>query len=81
MRPSPTAVSSASVERFGVYEYGRDDLGLHDEQQVGAWAQMVLTLYAYPVTGLDDVTMLPAIAPESWRVFNDVLDVMSSLGS
>jgi hypothetical protein len=69
------ALSAASIQRYGVYEYGRDDLGLVDEAAVGAWVQTVLVMYAYPVTGLDDVTMLPAIAPQSWAAWRDVLSI------
>lgn len=70
------AQSSASIQRYGVYEYGRDDLGLVDEAAVGAWVQTVLVMYAYPVTGLDEITMLPAIAAQSWAAWRDVLSVM-----
>jgi hypothetical protein len=69
------AISTASVSRFGVYEYGRTDLGLLNEQQVGAWAQTVLELYAYPITGLDDIAMLPAVDARSWAVWAAVLSV------
>lgn len=70
------AQSNASIERFGAYEYSRDDLGLDTDPQVGDWVSTVLTMYAFPLLGLEDVTMLPGIAADSWNVWRDVLDVI-----
>jgi hypothetical protein len=70
-----TAQSNASIERFGVYDYSRDDLGLADDTQVAQWANELLMLYAYPILGLDDIAMQPGIAADSWRVWEDVLNV------
>ena len=68
--------SLASIERFGAYEYSRDDLGVETDTLAAKWAADVLLLYAFPILGLDDITMLPGIADDSWNVWNDVLEVM-----
>lgn len=70
-----TAASSASVGRFGPYEYSRTDLGLSTDVQVGAWANAVLSLYAFPAVILEAVTMRPALAPSSWDLWPLVLGV------
>lgn len=71
-----TAISQSSIERYGFrYDYKRTDLGLANDAQVGAWAQVVLELYAYPQISLADITMRPAIDARSWEVFASVLGV------
>ncbi|MET0767364.1 MAG: hypothetical protein ABWY50_06955 [Aeromicrobium sp.] len=76
-----TAESLSSQERYGRYDYKRTDLGLNDDVQAAQWASDLLTIYAYPQTGLEDVTMLPALDPASWDLwpvlFN--LDLVSDL--
>jgi hypothetical protein len=68
-----TSISQASIDKYGPYEYGRTDLGLADDGQVGQWAALVLQLYAYPQVVLADVTMQPRLAAEPWKCWKDVL--------
>jgi hypothetical protein len=69
------AQSLASIERYGRYDYSRDDLGLADDAQVAKWVTDLLVLYAYPLLGLDDVTMLPGIAADSATCWREVLSL------
>lgn len=67
------ALSQGSMDHFGPYPYQRTDLGLADDAQALTWAQFVVSLYAFPQIGVDNVTMLPAIDPASWTVWSTVL--------
>jgi hypothetical protein len=77
---SQHAISPASVGRYGVYEYQRTDLGLESDAQAAEWAADVLRIYAWPQIALDDVTMLPAVAPDSWACWVDVLGLETFVG-
>jgi hypothetical protein len=70
-----TAVSESSVAKYGPYEYKRTDLGLATDAQAAEWATHVLQLYAWPQITLDDVTMRPALAPQSWECWAVVLGI------
>lgn len=65
--------NAASVDTYGPYQYQRTDLGLADDVQVGTWATKVVELYSFPQIGLNDVTMVPAVDPASWDVWESVL--------
>ena len=67
------AISASSVDRFGEYDYKRTDLGLADDSQAAQWAADLLTVYAFPQSGLEDVTMRPALDPASWSLWPLVL--------
>jgi hypothetical protein len=66
--------SDSSVDRYGVYDFRRTDLGLADDAQVGAWATKVVELYAFPQVALSDVTMLPGVDAASAAIWSTVLD-------
>jgi hypothetical protein len=68
-----TATVPASIDRYGWYDYKRTDLGLEHDAQAGEWANVVVTLYAFPQIGLEDVTLRPDVAPDSWAAWAAVL--------
>jgi hypothetical protein len=68
-----TVRSDSSIARYGEYDYQRTDLGLATDLLVSGWATYVLNLYAVPQVTLDHVTMVPAVSPASWEVFDRVL--------
>jgi hypothetical protein len=75
-RPDVTpahALSVASINRYGRFDYARTDLGVATDAQAADWAATLLRLYAYPQISIADVTMQPAIAAASWQVFAGVL--------
>jgi hypothetical protein len=67
------AKSAASIAAHGGYEttVNRTDLGLADDIQVGAWAQQLIVLFAYPQAALNRVVVQPAVHGETtgalWR--------------
>lgn len=69
------ALSTASISRYGRYDFTRTDLDLASDGQVATWVQIVLQQYAYPQVSLNDVTSRPAIAPQSWDCWRQVLAV------
>jgi len=69
------AMSTASISRYGRFDYERTDLGLADDVQAGQWAETVLRLYAFPQIALADITMRPSISPRSWETWAGVLGV------
>lgn len=68
-----SAISQASVDTYGRYDYTRTDLGLNTDAQAAAWATALVQLYAYPTVTLDDVTMVPAIDPQPWKPWKAIL--------
>lgn len=71
-----TATEQASVDAYGPYEYQRTDLGLVTDPWVTTWAADVVRASAWPRIVLEDVTLLPAIAPQSWDLWPLVLDLL-----
>jgi hypothetical protein len=69
------ALSQASIDRYGGYEYKRTDLGISTDIQVAEWAEYVVVLYAFPQISLSDVTMQPSLIARSWEVWNGVLGI------
>jgi hypothetical protein len=69
------AISTASIERYGRYDYSQTDLGVRDDAQAAEWARVVLRLYAYPQISLADVTMRPALAADSGALWAELLAV------
>lgn len=68
--PVQTAINTASVGRYGRYDYERTDLGVATDTQAGEWARLLLQLYAFPQIALADVTFRPALDPQSWQVWS-----------
>jgi hypothetical protein len=73
--PVEHASSSASITRFGRYEFSRTDLGVETDAQAGAWANAVLELSAYPRQSLEGVTLRPDAEARSWEAWAAVLGV------
>lgn len=72
---SQHATSSASVAKYGEYDYQRTDLGLQTDPQAAQWATAVVQLYAFPQYGLEDVTFQPAVSPRAWEVWPPAFDI------
>jgi hypothetical protein len=70
-----TATAPSSIERYGVYDYTRTDLGVQTDDQAGAWAQALLVASAFPQVTLDDVTFRAAIDPSSWDLYRSALEL------
>lgn len=68
-----SAISTASIDTYGRYDYTRTDLGLQTDAQTAAWATSLVQLYAYPTVTLDDVTMAPVVDPEPWKPWKAIL--------
>lgn len=71
-----SAISTASIDTYGRYDYNRTDLGLETDAQAAAWASTLVQLYAYPTVTLDDVTLVPALDPSPWKPWAAVLAVI-----
>jgi hypothetical protein len=61
------AKSAPSIALHGGYEtaLNRTDLGLNDDTQVAAWANLLIMLYAYPQPAPGLLQMLPAVHGET----------------
>jgi hypothetical protein len=70
---SQQAISQASIDKYGKYDYNRTDLGLQDDTQAGQWATAVVQLYAFPQVSLANVIMHPRLDPAPWACWRDVL--------
>jgi hypothetical protein len=66
-------LSSASIARYWQQSLDRSDLGLADDAQVGAWANALVQLGAYPQTGIDQLTLRPDVAAKPWDAWELVL--------
>jgi len=67
-----TATNTASINRWGERSYQRTDLGLADDTQTAKWAQDFVNLAAYPRYAVDSVTVIPAVAAQSWTCWADL---------
>lgn len=65
--------SVQSINRYGRYGYTKDDLKVENDVQVGQWCTDLLQVDAYPRQALESVTLHPAIDPQSWKAWADVL--------
>lgn len=70
-----SAMSTASIRKYGRYDFTRTDLDLATDAQVATWVTTVLQKYAYPQVSLNDLTMRPSIAARSWDCWKQVLAV------
>lgn len=70
---SQSARNTASINRWGEQSVSRSDLGLNDDPQVATWAQDLVNLEANPRGALERVTLIPAVAPQSWDAWRQVL--------
>jgi hypothetical protein len=60
------ATSDASVAKFGMFGYGRTDLGLQTDPQAATWATFTLSFRAFPRANIQVVALVPALNENSW---------------
>lgn len=60
------ATSQSSVDKFGMFGYGRTDLGLQSDAQAATWATFTLSQRAFPRANIQTINLAPALDPASW---------------
>ena len=61
------ATSDASVAKYGMFGYGRTDLGLQSDPLAATWATFTLSFRAFPRANIQTVTLMPALNETSWH--------------
>lgn len=64
-----TARVQSSIDRWYEQSLNRSDLGLADDTQVATWATTIVTLYAYPQTTLESITLRPDLHTDQWTAW------------
>jgi hypothetical protein len=60
------ATSDASVGKFGMFGYGRTDLGLQTDPLAATWATFTLSFRAFPRANIQSIDLSPALNENSW---------------
>jgi len=60
------ATSDSSVLKYGMFGYGRTDLGVQTDAIAATWATFTLSFKAFPRPNLSSVTLRPALNETSW---------------
>lgn len=64
--PPVTVRNDRSVALYGEHPFSRTDLGVEGDDDAAQWANVVLGLDAFPDVRLQDITLVPAAAPQLW---------------
>jgi hypothetical protein len=56
-----------SISKYGVFGYGRTDLGLQNDTQAAQWATFVVQQRAFPRPNVQAIELLPWLDPASWK--------------